>query len=43
MRLKESYNMSNMHNFTMDSITGNAVNLADYKDQVCLVVNVASA
>jgi len=35
--------MSNMHSFTMDSIDGNSVNLADYKDQVCLVVNVASA
>ena len=35
--------MSNMHDFTMDSIDGKAVNLSDYKDQVCLVVNVASA
>ena len=35
--------MSTMHDFTMDSIDGDAVNLADFKDQVCLVVNVASA
>ena len=35
--------MSSMHDFTMDSIDGDAVNLADFKDQVCLVVNVASA
>lgn len=35
--------MSNMHSFSMDSIDGQSVNLADYKDQVCLIVNVASA
>jgi glutathione peroxidase-family protein len=35
--------MSNMHDFTMDSIDGKPVNLADFKDQLCLVVNVASA
>ena len=35
--------MSTMHNFTMNSIDGDAVDLADYKDQVCLIVNVASA
>ena len=27
---------------TMDSITGEAVDFANYKDTVCLVVNVAS-
>ena len=35
--------MSNMHSFSMNSIDGQAVSLADYKDQVCLIVNVASA
>jgi len=35
--------MSNMHDFSMDSIDGTTVALSDYKDQLCLVVNVASA
>lgn len=34
--------MASMHDFQMASITGEQVNLSDYKDQVCLVVNVAS-
>ena len=34
--------MSSMHDFTMDSITGESVALSKYRDQVCLVVNVAS-
>jgi glutathione peroxidase-family protein len=34
--------MASMHDFTMDSITGEAVALSDYSGQVCLVVNVAS-
>jgi len=33
----------NMHDFSVTSIDGNAVDLAIYKDQLCLVVNVASA
>ena len=35
--------MANFHDFEMDSITGETVSLSDYEDQVCLVVNVASA
>jgi glutathione peroxidase-family protein len=31
-----------MHDFTMNSITGEAVDLAGFADQICLVVNVAS-
>jgi len=34
--------MTNFHDFEMKSITGDDVSLADYRDQVCLVVNVAS-
>ena len=34
--------MASMHDFQMQSITGEAVNLSDYKDKVCLIVNVAS-
>lgn len=34
--------MPSMHDFTMTSISGDEVNLADYAGQVCLVVNVAS-
>ena len=34
--------MASMHDFTMDSITGDSVSLADYEGKVCLVVNVAS-
>ncbi|MCU1368745.1 MAG: Glutathione peroxidase [Ilumatobacteraceae bacterium] len=35
--------MSHMYDLTMTSITGEAVNLGDYRDMVCLIVNVASA
>jgi glutathione peroxidase-family protein len=34
--------MSNFHDITMSSITGDPVNFADYSGQVCLIVNVAS-
>jgi len=34
--------MASMHDFTMKSITGEDVKLADFADKVCLVVNVAS-
>lgn len=34
--------MASMHDFQMASITGEQVNLSDFKDRVCLVVNVAS-
>jgi glutathione peroxidase-family protein len=31
-----------MHDFTMDSIAGESVDLSGYAGKVCLVVNVAS-
>ena len=31
-----------IHHFTMNSIDGEEVSLAKYRDQVCLIVNVAS-
>lgn len=34
--------MASMHDFTVTSINGDSVKLADYADKVCLVVNVAS-
>ena len=34
--------MPSMHDFTMTSISGDAVSLSNYADQICLVVNVAS-
>ncbi len=34
--------MASMHDFTMESITGEQVALADYEGDVCLVVNLAS-
>lgn len=34
--------MASMHDFTMDSITGEPVALSDFAGQVCLVVNLAS-
>ena len=34
--------MSTMYDLTMKSITGEDVNLADYRGKVCLIVNVAS-
>lgn len=34
--------MTSMHDFTMPSITGEAVDLSAYAGQVCLVVNLAS-
>jgi glutathione peroxidase-family protein len=35
--------MTNFHSFSMQSIDGDAVDLSQYKDKVCLIVNVASA
>ena len=35
--------MSSMHDFQVTSITGEKVDLSDYKGKLCLVVNVASA
>ena len=35
--------MSAFHDLSMESITGETVDFGQYKDQVCLVVNVASA
>jgi len=34
--------VTTFHDFEMDSITGESVALSKYRDQVCLVVNVAS-
>jgi len=34
--------MASMHDFTVTSIGGDAVDLKDYENQLCLVVNVAS-
>ena len=34
--------MSQFHQLTMKSITGDDVNFSDYSDSVCLIVNVAS-
>ncbi len=34
--------MSHFHDLTMRSITGDDVSLGEYRDQVVLVVNVAS-
>ena len=34
--------MASMHDFEMQSIDGADVALSEYRDQVCLVVNVAS-
>ena len=34
--------MGDMYDLTMQSITGEDVNLADYRDKVLLIVNVAS-
>ena len=34
--------MASVHDFEMDSITGEPVRLSDYEGQVCLIVNVAS-
>ncbi len=35
--------MASVHDFEMQSIDGASVSLSSYQDQVCLVVNVASA
>ena len=35
--------MSHMYDLTMSSITGSPVALGDFRDQVLLIVNVASA
>lgn len=35
--------MASMHDFEMTSISGEQVSLSDYENQLCLVVNLASA
>jgi glutathione peroxidase-family protein len=35
--------MATLYDFEMESITGTPVPLSTYRDQVCLIVNVASA
>ena len=35
--------MASLHDFQMESITGETVDLSSYAGKVCLVVNVASA
>jgi glutathione peroxidase-family protein len=35
--------MSTFHDFEMTSITGDPVSFDQYRDQFCLIVNVASA
>ena len=34
--------MASLHDFEMESITGEPVKLSDYEGQVCLIVNLAS-
>jgi len=34
--------MASMHDFEMETITGETVSLSQYEGQVCLVVNLAS-
>ncbi len=34
--------MASLHDFEMESITGEPVKLSDYDGQVCLIVNLAS-
>ena len=34
--------MASLHDFDMESITGEPVKLSDYEGQVCLIVNLAS-
>lgn len=36
------FGMAHMYDITMASITGEQVSLGSYRDQVCLVVNVAT-
>ena len=40
--LKKENSMASMHDFEMNSITGESVALSDYEGRVCLIVNVAS-
>jgi glutathione peroxidase-family protein len=35
--------MSTFHDFEMTSITGDSVSFDRFEDQICLIVNVASA
>ena len=39
---KPGVNMTTMHDFEMKSITGEPVKLSQYRDKVCLIVNVAT-
>jgi len=41
-RAEEFFQMTRFHDFEMPSITGEPVEFSSYRDQVCLVVNVAS-
>ncbi len=34
--------MASLHDFEMESVTGEPVKLSDYEGQVCLIVNLAS-
>ena len=34
--------MATLHDFTMESITGERTDLSTFKGQVCLIVNVAT-
>ena len=34
--------MASVHDFQMESITGESVSLSDYNGKVCLVVNLAT-
>ena len=40
--LRYGPSMASLYDFTMDSITGDPVDLGRYRDQVCLIVNVAT-
>jgi len=35
--------MTSFHDLQMNAITGELIDFSEYKDQLCLVVNVASA
>ncbi len=35
--------MTKFHDLEMDAITGESIHFSDYKNRLCLIVNVASA
>ena len=41
-RAEEFFRMKRFHDFEMASITGEPVEFSGYRDQACLIVNVAS-